>query len=187
MPTATLTDMSGATDPDVPFGNDANLIDQELTLLDASNINENRGVVQISSTFSMFELDKLRQSFASFDGLGAVEALAIDNLVTWKQSVASVVITEMHVSTDKSIALDAGSYWVFKLETASSRSGTWTTQATVTFDASSGEYDKSATSLSVDVPVSRYARVKAQVGNPSLPPMANITITLVGEYAQVTA
>ena len=188
MSTATLTDLTGATDPSVPFGNDVNLIDQQLTNLEAANIAHANSAVQISTTMRSFELSKLKD-YASFNtSTAALEDYATSNLLTWKQQTAELTITEMQVSSDKALVLSSGLYyWVVRLQTATSRTGTWTTHATVLFDASSSEYEKFASGISVSVPVNRFVRVSVQVGNPPLEPVTNLTITLIGKYAQATA
>ena len=187
MSTATLTDLTGATDPSVPFGNDVNLIDQQLTNLEAANIAHPNSAVQISTTIRWFELSKLG-NYGSFDASTfAMESVAISNLLTWKQQTATLTITEMQVSSDKAIKLDGTYYWNIYLQTASSRTGSWTTHATVVFNASSSEYEKFASGISVSVPVNRFARVVAQVGSAAYEPEANLTITLIGKYAQATA
>ena len=123
MSTATLTDLTGATDPSVPFGNDVNLIDQQLTNLEAANIAHPNSAVQISTTIRWFELSKLG-NYGSFDASTfAMESVAISNLLTWKQQTATLTITEMQVSSDKAIKLDGTYYWNIYLQTASSRTG----------------------------------------------------------------
>ena len=187
MSAATLTDLTGATDPSVPFGNDANLIDQQLTNLEAANIAHPNSAVQISTTIRWFELSKLK-NYASFNAsTGALENYATSNLLTWKQQTAELTITEMQVSSDKALLLGGAYYWVVRFHTATSRTGTWTTHATVLFDASSSEYEKFASGISVSVPANRFVRVSVQWGNASFEPLTNLTITLIGKYAQATA
>lgn len=188
MSTATLTDLTGATDPSVPFGNDVNLVDQQLTNLEAANIAHPNSAVQISTTMRWFELGRLK-NYASFNAsTAALEDYATSNLLTWKQQTAELTITEMQVSSDKVLVLDSNNFWVVKLQTATSRTGSWTTHATITFNASSSEYEKFASGFSVSVPVNRFARVSVEWGNTGagFEPKANLTITLIGKYAQVT-
>ena len=105
------------------------------------------------------------------------------NLLTWKVPYDYSVV-EFSVNVNQGVALvDGVHYYTLTLETASSRSGSWTVASTATINGSTLEVlDTTSLPTNVDVSSTPYIRVKLVVSGT---PIADLQVSLKFKMAHV--
>ena len=165
MGTASLTDLSGTTNAATVLANDHALVDDMLLDLDPNtNVTTDTSAYVSTTYFTAAQLTEI----AALQGGGTVGSpevsAATDVLMTFKvpSNVTRMTAVQFHAIANNVTALDGTHNWSFQFQAATSRTGTWTTQATLGIGGASPVYEASTTSFSTAyVTTGQFWRVRA--------------------------
>jgi hypothetical protein len=166
MGTASLTDLSGTTNAATVLANDYALVDDMLLDLDPNtNVTTDMSAYTFTTYFTSAQLTEI----AALQGGGTVGSpevsAATDVLMTFKvpSNVSRMTAVQFHAIANNVATLDGSHYWTFQFQTATSRTGTWTTQASLVIGGASPVYEAATTSFSTAyVTTGQFWRVRGE-------------------------